>query len=223
MKYRQLVSLMIVVSLMLLFTSCRREGSSTGTKDKPKFREIVQPKMIIGDRPPLPDVKMKNVDGSWLSINDVRGKKGTLVVFTSNSCSLSTDWNRELANLGNYFNEQGGGVVFLNSNDPGINPLNSFDNMKIQAIELDIKFPYLVDASSDIARNFLAVKTPEVFLFDQNLQLVYHGSVSDDVRKNGNGKGAYLRNAVDALLAGTEIPVPETDVTGCDIVFRPPI
>ena len=86
---------------------------------------------------------MKNVDGSMLSINDVKGEKGTLVIFNCNHCPFVIGWQDEMVKIGNTYKEKGIGVIFINSNDPAVKG-DTFEGMQEMAKENGYKFPYVV-------------------------------------------------------------------------------
>jgi peroxiredoxin len=168
---------------------------------------------------PMAGTKMKNVDGTEVSIADVAGPKGTLVIFSCNHCPYVKAWEGRIAALGNEYREKGVGVIVINSNDPAAFAEDSFEEMQKRAAKLGLKFPYAVDATSDIARAFKATKTPECFLFDAGGALVYHGAVDDNKKADAVEKH-FLRDALAALVAGREIATKETKFVGCGIKFR---
>jgi len=163
------------------------------------------------------DVKMKNVDGSMLSLNDVKGKKGTLVIFSCIHCPFVINWQDVMVELGNTYSKKGFGVVFINSNDPAVAG-DTYEKMQAMAKEEKYAFPFVVDATSGVARNFGALKTPDVFLFDAGGKLVYQGAVGDGGRKPGGD--LWLKDALDAMLAGEKIDPAQTKAVGCSIKFR---
>lgn len=174
----------------------------------------------IGDSLPMAEVKMKNIDGRELSIKDVAGEKGTLVMFSCNSCPWVKAWEDRIAEIGNTYQKKGIGVIVINPNDPSKNAEDSFEEMKKRAKKRGFEFPYVVDATSDLARAFGATRTPEAFLFDTKGKLVYHGAIDDNARHPDQVKATYLKDALDALIAGKEIPLAETKALGCTIKFR---
>lgn len=178
------------------------------------------PGLVLGDEAPLADVKMKNVDGREVSITDVRGKKGTLVVFSCNACPWAQAWESRIVDLGNTYTVRGIGVVMVNPNDPGVVAADGFEQMKERARKRGMKFPYVVDATSDVARAFGATRTPEAFLFGADGRLVYHGTVDDNARQPDKVQQRYLRDALDAVSAGKAVGVAETKAFGCSIKFR---
>jgi peroxiredoxin len=173
----------------------------------------------IGDKAPSTSVKMKNVDGSEVSIADVTGKEGTLVIFSCNHCPFVKAWQDRIASIGNEAKGKGVGVIVINSNDPASYPEDSFGEMQARAKQLGFTFPYVVDATSGVARSFDATRTPEAFLFDKNGKLVYHGAI-DDSQKLDQVSKHFLQDAIDAATAGKDIPVKETKFVGCGIKYR---
>ncbi|MGA2139369.1 MAG: thioredoxin family protein [Verrucomicrobiia bacterium] len=173
----------------------------------------------IGDKAPSTSVKMKNVDGSEVSIADVTGKEGTLVIFSCNHCPFVKAWQGRIASIGNAAKGKGVGVIVINSNDPASYPEDSFTEMQARAKQLGFTFPYVVDATSGVARSFDATRTPEAFLFDKDGKLVYHGAI-DDSQKVDQVSKHFLQDAIDAATAGKEIPVKETKFVGCGIKYR---
>jgi peroxiredoxin len=176
--------------------------------------------LAIGRPAPLSDVSMKSVDGRELSIAGAAGKKGTLVVFTCNHCPWVKRWQGRIAKIGNSAAQRGIGVIAINSNDPSAYPEDDFGEMKARAKKLGFKFPYVMDATSDVARAFGATRTPEAYLFDAQGKLVYHGTVDDNAQDEIAVKQPWLRQAVDAVVAGQAVPVAETKAFGCGIKYR---
>lgn len=174
----------------------------------------------IGDPISDADVKMKSVGGSMVSIGDAKGEKGTLVIFTCNHCPFVVAWQERMVELSNTYQKKGLGVIFINSNNPQVNDGDNYEGMQKMAKENGYEFPYVVDATSDVARHFGAKKTPDIFLFDAEGKLIYHGAVDDNSRKPKEVQKTYLKDALDALLAGNPVVEKETKAVGCGIKFR---
>jgi len=174
----------------------------------------------VGTAMPAVSDHMKNIDGRTLTLADVRGEKGTLVIFSCNHCPWAQAWEERIVAIGNEYPGKGIGVAVVNSNDPAKNPDDSFDQMKSRAKERGMSYPYLYDASSDVARAFQAEHTPEAFLFDASGKLVYHGAIDDNAKDAEHVTAHYLRDALDAVLAGQDVPTAETKALGCGIKFR---
>ena len=176
--------------------------------------------LAIGDPVPMKDVKMTGVDGKAVTLAGVAGKQGTLVVFTCNHCPWAKMWQARVTEIGNAAGKAGIGMVAVNSNDPAEYPEDGMDGMKQRAKQLGIKFPYVVDATSDVARAFGATRTPEAFLFDASGKLVYHGTVDDSPKDASAVKDAWLKDAVNAVAAGKTVTTAETKAMGCSIKYR---
>jgi peroxiredoxin len=176
--------------------------------------------LSIGDVDPTPAVKLKNVDGRDLTLAGAAGEKGLLVVFTCNHCPWVRAWEDRLVALGNSYPAKGIGVVAVNPNDPSQFPADGFPEMQARARESGYAFPYAMDTTSDVGRAFGATHTPEAFLFDARGKLVYHGAIDDNARHPDEVQHHYLRDALDALLAGRPIAVSESKALGCSIVLR---
>jgi len=182
--------------------------------------ETAPASLALGQPAPLADTKMKNVSGKELSIAEVKGAKGTLVVFTCNHCPWAKAWHSRIVTLGNQSVKRGVGVIAINANDPTAYPEDDFATMQSNAKKTKMGFPYVVDATSDVARAFGATRTPEAFLFDAEGKLVYHGTIDDNAKQPDQVKARYLEDAVNALVNGKEIALAETKALGCGIKFR---
>jgi peroxiredoxin len=173
----------------------------------------------LGATAPQNTVKMRNIDGRELSIAEVAGSKGTLVIFTCNHCPWAKAWETRIAELGNTYRQRGIGVIAINANDPSANAEDSFDKMVTRAKERDFQFPYVVDNGSKVARAFGAERTPEAYLFDANGVLVYHGTIDDNADDANAVKQHYLRDALEAVVSGQAVALKETKALGCGIKF----
>jgi peroxiredoxin len=178
--------------------------------------------LAIGAPAPKADVKMASTDGRNLSITDVRGEKGTLVVFTCNHCPWAKAWQGRIVGLGNTYAKRGVGVIVVNPNDPEAFPEDAFAVMQERAKELKMAVPYVVDATSDVARAFGATHTPEAFLFDRKGKLVYHGGIDDNAKEPEKVTARWLRDALESTVAGKSVALKETKALGCSIKLRAP-
>lgn len=176
--------------------------------------------LALGAEAPVTDLQMKGTDGEMYTLADVRGEKGTLIIFSCNSCPWAVKWERRVAGIGNAYRNKGFGVIVINSNDPARVSEDGFDEMVARAESLAYEFPYVADPTSRVARAFGARRTPEVFLFNADGRLVYHGAIDDNASDANAVEAAYLKDALDALLAGKAISIPETKALGCSIKFN---
>jgi peroxiredoxin len=178
--------------------------------------------LSLGATAPLAGTKMKNLDGKSLSIADVAGKKGTLVIFTCNHCPFAKAWQQRITELSNTYAAKGVGVILVNANDPAAYPEDGFAEMQARAKQLGLKVPYVVDETSEVARAFGATVTPEAFLFGADGKLAYHGTIDDNRSEPDKVQKRYLKDALDAVLAGKPPAVAETKSLGCGIKYRSP-
>ncbi|HZL19394.1 MAG TPA: thioredoxin family protein [Polyangia bacterium] len=177
--------------------------------------------LSIGAPAPSGATKMKSaLDGKSVSIAEVAGKAGTLVVFTCNHCPFARGWERRIADLGNAYAKKGIGVILINANDPAKYPEDGYAEMQARAKTLGLQVPYVIDDTSNVARAFGASVTPEAFLFDKNGKLAYHGTVDDNHTDPAKVTKRYLADALEAVVAGKPPAVAETKGIGCGIKFR---
>jgi hypothetical protein len=176
--------------------------------------------LAIGDAMPAANAALLNVDGRELTLAKIVGEKGTLVIFSCNHCPWVQAWEARMVAIGNGYRAKGVGVIAVNSNDPKEYPDDDLPRMRERARDKNYLFPYAVDTTSDLARAFGATHTPEAFLFDASGRLVYHGAIDDNARSADKVQHAYLRDALDAVIAGRSPAVHETKALGCTIVPR---
>ena len=210
----------LAVAALALATAAGAEDAQMAAPKEVAKDAAATAALAIGKSAPMADVKMVNVDGKSISIAEARGPKGTLVVFTCNSCPWAQAWEGRIAELGNTFTKQGIGVIAINPNDPGVKPDDDMAAMQARAKTLGLAFPYVVDASSDVARAFGATRTPELFLFDATDKLVYHGAVDNNAKEPAKVTARYLSDALTATVAGKAVATQETKSLGCTIKFR---
>jgi peroxiredoxin len=161
------------------------------------------------------------VSGRTFSLTDIKGKTGTLVMFICNHCPFVIHVNEELVKLGREYPSQGINLIAINSNDVKNYPDDSPEKMTLVAKHLGYAFPYLFDETQEVARAYDAACTPDFFLFDKDLKLVYRGQL--DGSRPGNNvpvTGVDLRAAMDALLQGKEITTDQLPSLGCNIKWR---
>ena len=187
----------------------------------PVLADDAAPKALsLGSAIPMADQKMKNVDGKEVAVADIKGSKGTLVVFTCNACPWAKAWEDRIVALGNEYKDKGIGVIAVNANDPGKVAEDGYDQMKTRAQEKKFGFPYVVDATSNVARAYGATRTPEAFLFDGQGKLVYHGTIDDNAQEPSKVSERYLADALTAVTGGKAVAKGETKAMGCGIKFR---
>lgn len=176
----------------------------------------------LGTRAPdftLPDQNPRTAEGD-VSLKDVKGDQGTLVVFLCKHCPYVKHLEDELADVATELTDQGIGVVGISSNDPEQYPDDAPDGMAEQAERVGFDFPYLFDETQETAKAYKAACTPDFFLFDEDLELFYRGQFDDSRPNKGTATGEDLLAAVDALVAGEDPPEEQLPSQGCNIKWR---
>ncbi|MGI9552291.1 MAG: thioredoxin family protein [Aurantibacter sp.] len=153
-----------------------------------------------------------------LSLQTMKGEKGTVIMFICNHCPFVIHVNPEISRLGKEYQTRGIGFIAISSNDVKNYPQDAPHLMKRVAKEQYYSFPYLYDETQEVAKAYRAACTPDFYLFDGNLELVYRGQLDDS--RPGNGRpltGNDLRKAMDALLNDEEIDPVQKPSIGCNI------
>lgn len=174
----------------------------------------------IGDTAPEFDLKNANasVGSSSMSLMQSRGKNGLIVVFECNHCPYVIASISRLEAMATDAESMGIGFIGINSNDPEMYPNDSFEHMEKRAHGMC--YPYLHDESQSVAHAYDAKRTPEFFLFDEHLKLVYKGRMDDSPRDPTQVQTNELRDAVDAMLRGVAPVVSQTDSIGCSVKWK---
>lgn len=175
-------------------------------------------KLKIGSH--APGFNLPATDGSTYSLNSFKDSKALVVIFSCNHCPYVQAYEDRIIALQYYYKNKGVSIVAINSNDITNYPEDSFDHMIERAKSKQFDFPYLRDEEQKIAGVYGATHTPETFLFDNERKLAYHGKIDDNWREPEKVVNRYLRNAIDELLDGNEISVPETFSIGCTIKWK---
>lgn len=172
-----------------------------------------------------PDFRLTDtVTGKLVSLNEARSGVATVIMFICNHCPYVKHVQHELVNLAREYKTKGVSFIAVSSNDVSAYPEDSPEKMKETALRLGYPFPYLYDESQDTARSFKAACTPEFYIFDKDLLLVYRGQMDDS--RPGNNKpvtGRDLRLALDALLSGQPVSDKQIPSIGCSIKWKKPI
>ena len=161
------------------------------------------------------------VCNEFTTLQDIKGSKGTVVMFICNHCPFVIHVNEEIVRIANDYRVQGFGFVAISSNDVRNYPQDAPNLMWKTARENDYPFPYVYDESQEVASAYQAACTPDFYLFDSNLKLIYRGQLDDS--RPGNGipvNGRDLRNALDAILRNAQVPKPQKPSIGCSIKWR---
>lgn len=169
----------------------------------------------------LPNFSLPDNGGKVVSRDDFRNHRGLLVIFMCNHCPYVKHVAPELVRLADEYQPKGIAVVGISSNDAGAYPDDAPDKMKEEAVAQGYRFPYLYDESQQIAQAYKAACTPDFFLFDSDLKLVYRGQLDDTRPKQGiPPNGHDLRAALDAVLNSLAIAEPQKPSVGCNIKWK---
>jgi len=174
----------------------------------------------LGSKLPSEDIKMLDVSGKKISLGDAKGENGLLVIFSCNTCPWVIKWEDRYVELTKTYKPKGIGVIAINSNETTFQSSDSMEKMKEHAKDNNYNFYYAMDEGSRLAREFGASKTPHVYLFDKNDELVYRGAIDDNANKARKVKKPYVANAIDAMLNGNDIKYASTKALGCGIKFK---
>jgi thiol-disulfide isomerase/thioredoxin len=165
----------------------------------------------------LPDT----VSGKQIALSAVQSDRATVVMFLCNHCPYVKHVNPELVRLANDYLPRGVSFVAISANDVEAYPDDSPQRMKEVAAMLGYPFPYLYDEDQSVARAYQAACTPDFFVFDSDMQLVYRGQLDGSRPKNDVPlTGEDLRAALDAMLAGQPVPEEQRPSIGCNIKWK---
>ena len=218
--------LMLLIALLIgVLTSCNNEGSEVevegaretkkGVEETKKDQEFEGYK--IGEV--AADFKLKNVDGSMVSLESLENKKGYIVTFICNECPVSKLYEDRLIKLHNKYTPKGYTVVAINSNSSE-NIKEGYEAMQKRAEIKGFPFPYLVDEDQTVYPKFGALRTPHAFLLDKDFKVQYMGAIDDNSEKEKEVRVRYLENAIKSLEHGQKPNPSSTKAVGCPIKAR---
>lgn len=165
----------------------------------------------------LPDV----TSGTTLSLAELAGPKGTLIVFLCGHCPYVVHVRELLKSLSEEYSTKGISTVGVSSNDAVAYPADAPDKLREMALSSGFAFPVLYDESQDVARAYTAVCTPDFFLFDADHALAYRGRLDASSPKNGQPlTGGDLRKALEAVASGLPVSEPWPPALGCSIKWK---
>ncbi|NGP89850.1 redoxin domain-containing protein [Fodinibius halophilus] len=173
--------------------------------------------LSIGAKAPMADVEVTDVSGEKLTLNDVARKNGLLVNFSCNTCPWVEAWEDRYNPIAKLAKENGIGIIALNPNAGYRNKGESLKDMKERANQSDYQFYYALDKGAKIAKVFGATRTPHIFLFNSDMELVYRGAIDDNAKNADKVEQPYLKNAIKDLVMGNQINPQTTKSLGCTI------
>jgi len=165
--------------------------------------------------------KLKSTEGNFVSLDQVRGKNGTLIMFICNHCPYVKAITKDIVEDCNEFKKKGINSIAISSNDTVNYPEDSFENMIEFAKKNKFNFPYLIDETQEIAKAYDAVCTPDFFGYNKNLELQYRGR-SRELKKLmpvRNGKSDLFKAMVQ-IAETNNGPKSQTPSAGCSIKWK---
>ena len=181
------------------------------------------PSSMLALGTPAPDFRLLEPrSGEYLARDDFAEAAALVVVFMCNHCPYVKHIRHELARLGQDFAKMGVAMVGINSNDIERYPADGPDAMVQQAHSAGYSFPYLLDATQEVAKAYSATCTPDFFVFDRDRKLVYRGQLDDSRPGNAHPvTGHDVRAAVAALLQERAVSPEQRPSIGCNIKWKP--
>jgi len=212
---RSFVSTVIVGALFVAAGQTVVFGQIAPNTFVPAGKKKADDKFSVGD--PAPAFEgLVGTDDKKHSLEEFKDAKAVALVFTCNHCPVAKAYEDRLVALQNDYAEKGVQVVAINVNNVEGDKLPA---MKERAEEKGFEFPYLYDPSQKVGRDYGAMVTPHVFLLDGKRNLAFVGPV-DDSQDGAKVKHKYLRDAIDAVLAGRKPPTAEVKPFGCGIAYE---
>jgi len=166
-----------------------------------------------------PEFSLPDTQGRRWAVARYDGAPATVVVFTCNHCPYALAWHDRIAQVAREYAARGVRVLAVNSNDAGRYPADSLEAMRERVAREDWPMPYLHDATQEVAREYGAKVTPDVFVLDAEGRLRYRGAPDADYDNPGE-RAEWLREALDAVLAGSILERAETKPVGCSIKWK---
>ena len=173
-----------------------------------------QKEIPIGSKAPMLDHKMQDVSGRSLSLSEVAQGNGLLVIFSCNTCPQVMRWQDRYLDVSQIARSNNVGMIALNPNEDYRNRGDGMDNMIKHARKANYDFPYVLDKDHLVADAFGASRTPQVYLFNGDMELVYVGALDDNADNASSVKDYYIKNAIDQMISGQKLSRPNTKSIG---------
>ncbi len=169
------------------------------------------------------DFKLKNVDGSYVSLSDYPDAKGFIIVFTCNHCPFAKLYPARLNELNLKYKKLGIPLLAISSTDTIAYEEDTYVKMVEKSKNESFNFPYLYDGQQTVAKNFKAQKTPHAYVIWKEKgqwTIKYQGAIDDNGAEPEKVENNYIALAIDQLLNNKEVKRKETKSIGCQIRFR---
>ncbi|HMB92956.1 MAG TPA: thioredoxin family protein [Rhodothermales bacterium] len=169
---------------------------------------------------PIANPAVDDRSGDTRSLSDYDKAEALVVVFMCNHCPYVVHIEEALCEVARTYQQRGVAFVGISANDVAQYPQDGFDKMAERAEQRGYPFPYLYDASQDVARAYGAVCTPDIFVYDNDRRLAYRGRFDETRPGQGTATGADLSQALDDLLENGEVTTEQVPSMGCNIKWK---
>lgn len=181
----------------------------------PAQQEIKE--LEVGTVGPMFDYQMDEISGNKITLADVKGENGTLVIFSCSTCPYVRAWEDRYLTISELAKELNIGMVAVNPNEATREQGSSLSDMKKRAEEIGYTFPYALDKDHKLADAYGATRTPHVYLLDKDNVLVFVGAIDDNSRSAADVENTYLADAMNELASGKAISQSTSRAIGCTI------
>jgi peroxiredoxin len=176
-----------------------------------------QKELTIGSAAPMLDQQVQDISGRTLTLNSVAKQNGLLVIFSCNTCPWVMRWEDRYPVVSQLARENNIGMIALNPNEAYRNRGDGMEDMIKHARKANYDFPYALDKDHKIADAFGATRTPHVYLFNSDLELIYVGAIDDNANDADAVQEFYLKDAIEQMRAGEDLSKSKTKSLGCTI------
>jgi len=180
--------------------------------------------LLNSEKSPLgskaPEFSLISVDSKKYSLSSFSDKSILIILFICNHCPYVKAIEDRIIALQRYYENKSVQLLGVCSNDPTDYPEDSAEELKKKWAAKDYRFPYLVDSSQEMAKSYGAVCTPDIYVFNQERGLAYHGRIDDSWQDPSKVKKEELKEAVNHLLKGEPVPNKQQSTIGCSIKWK---
>lgn len=176
---------------------------------------LAQSELEIGASAPKLDQKLEDYTGRTVTLSEAAQRNGLIVLFSCNTCPRVAQMESRYVDLSNFAKSNQIGMIALNPNERIRDRGESMDDMKKRANKMNYNFYYALDKDHIIADAFGATITPQVFLFNNEMKLVYKGAIDDNPKLASGVKQNYLITAIEEVIGGKEVVKTSTKAVGC--------
>lgn len=166
------------------------------------------------------DFSLLGIDGKTYTLANFAEKKGLVIIFMCNHCPYVQACEKRLIALQTEFGPKGIQCVGINANDSMKYPDDSFEEMKKRAVAIGHNFPYLWDETQTIAKQYGAVCTPDIFVYNEERKLVYRGRIDDNWQEPEKVTKHELHDAIQCLIDEKPLPIQQNPSMGCSIKWK---